>query len=549
MQSMGMLWSHIVPSLDIDADASSVASFDKICSWLSLCTKDHPKCSSDPAPLPTRVIDIGESGSTSSCRLYEPKGEIAEYVTLSHCWGNDPSQILKTDASTLKDYTTCIVWESLSKTFQDAISITRRLGIRYIWIDSLCIIQNDVADWERESANMANIYQKSYLTLAAAASSSGAGGLFVDRDGEFLEINLPQSTFSKPPSIRVRRERPHRSLNPTAKCDPLSTRAWAYQERLLARRIIHFSSEELIWECRTKEDCECGGKSNYFDEIHFGSEKARFENMRLKGRYNDQWHELVQVYTMLDLSFEDDRLPALSGIASQLFYERQYLAGLRKDRLHEDLFWIASFWKTYPKASLTRRPVKYRGPSWSWTSLEAPIQFYDWRSSFKQRSEEMHDPSVNLEIIEAVCTPRGDPFGQVSDGFLVISGVLLEAALLPLVEPDVNADTYELQITHKYSINHPTRRICWGTYHPDHTEFQSCYRTQQTIWLLIFGRDMWSISSYDGTIMDMRAVMLVLKKCPGQENSYKRIGWAEYDGQKPFEGCTEDWKPSTIRFI
>jgi hypothetical protein len=425
--------------------------------------------------------------------------------------------------------------------------MTRRLGIRYLWIDSLCIIQDNTADWERESGNMANIYQKSYLTLAAAASSSGSGGLFVDRDGEFVEIHLPQTTLSKPPSIRARRERPHRALNPMIECDPLSTRAWAYQERLLARRIVHFSSEELLWECRTKEACECGGKWNYFDEIKFGSEKARYENMLSRDNRNangDPWHQLVQVYTQLRLTFEDDRLPALSGIASQLFRESQYLAGLRRDHFIKDLFWVTSFWKTHPKAALTRRRVKYRAPSWSWASVEAPVQWYNWIPKGDQSYA-----IDGLKIIEASCTPTGNPFGRVSDGHLIISGVVLEATLLPLAVSTANLESHEPQISYENSVCHPTRNLCWGTFYPDYTAFQSCYLSPQSISLLVAGRDAWTEFDHHGTIVDQRAVMFVLKKCPREETVFERIGWAEYKGQRPFDGYNGALKRRVVKII
>ena len=112
-------------------------------------------------------------------RLYETQRELAHYTTLSHCWGK--KRIVTTTKATLGQRKLEVQWPRLSRTFQDAINITRALGIRYIWIDSLCIIQDDKEDWERESAKMAEIYSCSYLNLAATGSADGDGGCFFNR--------------------------------------------------------------------------------------------------------------------------------------------------------------------------------------------------------------------------------------------------------------------------------------------------------------------------------------------------------------------------------
>ncbi len=148
---------------------------------LEQCRSHHRECSiEDPNwMLPTRVLDVGQdSGSLASdVTLYVAKGERREYLCLSHCWGTD-GKPLETKRDTLGEFQRGIQWERLTKTFQEAIIFTRKLGIRFLWIDSLCIVQDDKDDWARESGMMADIYENATLTLAAASSIDSYGGLF-----------------------------------------------------------------------------------------------------------------------------------------------------------------------------------------------------------------------------------------------------------------------------------------------------------------------------------------------------------------------------------
>lgn len=175
----GSFWNTLGWSSGINRDSSSNRSFAKIRSWLSNCEAVHPKCSSAPTPLPTRVIDVGDPDGGTPCRVYETQREFGHYMALSHCWG-PPELIFKTTVQAFGNNKTQLPWGRLSKTLREAIEVTRRLGIRYIWIDSLCVLQVDEDHWNREAANMGNIYKNAYLTLAATASSSGMGGLHVE---------------------------------------------------------------------------------------------------------------------------------------------------------------------------------------------------------------------------------------------------------------------------------------------------------------------------------------------------------------------------------
>ena len=171
-----------------------------------------------------------------------------------------------TTRETLADNKQDIPWNSIPKTHQDAIKFSLKLNIKYIWIDSICIVQDDEADWEIESSKMADVYQHSYLTLAATSSSGDSKGCYPDIEGPSYEseIDVPEGAtgISK---VFIRRPLKHWNNLPAtmmAKDFPLLSRGWVFQEKLLSPRILHFCSTELVWECRELSVCECGGFGN-----------------------------------------------------------------------------------------------------------------------------------------------------------------------------------------------------------------------------------------------------------------------------------------------
>jgi hypothetical protein len=178
--------------------SSSETSFAIVKQWLDDCVEKHTKCSPTAGRLPARVLDV----VSNKVKLVETQQKSAPYLTLSHCWGN--KKIITTTKATLKSRKSDIPWLSLSRTFQDAITITRELGFRYLWIDSLCIIQDDKKDWERESAKMASIYADSWLTIAAALGIDGDSGCFSSRLGNPFEAELTvEDNMKKPKPAKI----------------------------------------------------------------------------------------------------------------------------------------------------------------------------------------------------------------------------------------------------------------------------------------------------------------------------------------------------------
>ena len=194
---------------NISEYTGSSKAFQYTLKLLQTCLKTHHYCRDNQrSPLPRRVLDLGDLslGPTlddKSGRLYKVKGEGAAYACLSNCWGG--TQPLKTTIATLEARKSGITWTDLPKTSQEAIIFTKKLDIRYIWIDSLCIVQDDTEDWKAESQKMCAIYQGSILTLSATKSSGPHGGCFAKAEPEYRGARVEGEYKGKPYQVYLRR--------------------------------------------------------------------------------------------------------------------------------------------------------------------------------------------------------------------------------------------------------------------------------------------------------------------------------------------------------
>lgn len=263
---------------------------------LQACIAAHRGCKVRTSPLPARVLDVG-SLENPYLRLVDANTRVvhhAKYACLSHCWGKSPH--LKLCAETSQQFLLEIAWDSLSRTFQDAIELCRHLSLKYLWIDALCILQDSREDWRKESARMAEYYGNCHCCIAADWGSDGNAGLFMhdspaplqllDEHGRNLNIFIeaaehPDHVF---PSL------------------PLLTRAWAYQERLLSPRTIHFGNDKIWFECPESPERYRG--SRYFEVFR-----------RARSLDAGSWTVLAEHYSELLITFPNDRLPALLGLA------------------------------------------------------------------------------------------------------------------------------------------------------------------------------------------------------------------------------------------
>jgi len=214
-----------------------------------------------------------------------------KYSTLSHCWGNE--QPLTTTTTTLHSRKMRIDWETLPKTFQDAIIISASLDVNYIWIDSLCILQDDKTDWASESVKMGLIYQNSWLTIAAAAAPDRTFGCFpAPKDIKEYDLKYGSNGDSLTRIYARKVRAPIDSREHLEKLNnhlPLFHRAWVFQERLLAYRILYLCEDEMVFECATYSRCECSGP--YTEKVLQRYEGTKYSGLKFRfhGLLN-QWH-------------------------------------------------------------------------------------------------------------------------------------------------------------------------------------------------------------------------------------------------------------------
>jgi len=285
---------------------------------------------------------------------------------------------------------------SLPKTIQDAIKVTRKLGVEYLWVDSICIVQDDSEDFQRESANMGKIYQQALLTIAATSARSSSEGLFQERHTD-LEIQSKQSHFVRLPSrprdktcndifLQTQGYPDHHILRPfdaeLSNCE-WSKRGWVVQERLLSRRILHYASEQIFWECQEGVFAESSERalpesslvhskrsmfnrivrettlaaqatvSNHqlqtlrataylaLDKIYDAVGIARWSIEEARHRF---WERVVQTYNACDLTYERDKLPAILGLAREIevFTRQTYFRGIWLEDVARGLYWYGS---------------------------------------------------------------------------------------------------------------------------------------------------------------------------------------------------------------
>lgn len=304
---------------------------------------------------------------------------------------------------------------SLPKTFQDAITVSRNLNVRFLWIDSLCIIQ-ETNDWERGSSLMGHIYANAMCNLSALGATAENGGLFFPRNAESIRTLRVEIACLDGPCDLV-----HWGFWESAVDSmDLNLRGWVFQERLLAPRILHFGSEQLFWECRELNACE-SYPEGLWEEMYTLAWKRNFTHTGLSHVPSRKlmiiWHKLVEQYTKCSLTMDEDKLVAISGIAKlvQRKLEDDYLAGLWRRSLLEDLLW-----EVRGDGVGAQRPDRYRAPSWSWASVDGRISYQSPRIG-----------QDRITVLNAAVSLRSvDLTGQVKAGEIRLRGNLCEGRFL-----------------------------------------------------------------------------------------------------------------------
>lgn len=377
------------------------------------CLQNHAHCKRFVSEgwVPTRLVNV----TTSPPRLVKGSAIPSQtaYATLSHRWKRD---LVKLTTDKLKAFEDAIPVQELSRTFLDAFEMARALGISYVWIDCLCIIQDSNEDWETESAAMGRIYKHGFCNFVATAAADGPDGLFVDR----------KQSWRTPFQVRTAWTAPSAGIQPLKNGSyafvdsehpsydeekALGRRGWVFQEQVLSPRTISFGNQ-LHWECEAVA-CEMYPEFDGFVPVNSG--RQTYKSHIRETRTLSNWLEVVQKYGSCRLTYDEDKLIAFSGIAKEFHLKAEYLAGLWRD----DLTWQL-LWHTNGPGARTK---SYCAPSWSWASVNTEDLSYP---SYSVRARQ-----DVARVIASETTPvqKHEPFGQIADGYIKLQGLLHEVTL------------------------------------------------------------------------------------------------------------------------
>lgn len=455
--------------------------------WLNICLKTHIlcTCTTEPyTPFPKRILDVGSKINGQQFYLLESQnGQVGRYATLSHRWPKTP--IIRTTTQNINNHRSGIILADCPQTFRDAVTVCRSLGIQYLWIDSLCIIQDSSEDWEREAANMGNYYWNSFLNIAAAHDRENQEGCFSPRDPYGIQ----------PCQVKLRYSHDLEVITTPVHVTPyvekgydwrfkedsiLDSRAWILQERVLAPRTLLFGKNEMYFSCLTMSASEANPQGSRLSKrletvtlvqeyqhtlrLEVSARNARNSSMaptpwrpslldnsisddirarrfrawtniqkaaRSDPRYMEQiyneWYGLVMEYNRRCITRDTDVLPAISGLAAyyQMILGDSYLAGLWVGDLLPGLLWSADF--------MTARPASgSSAPSWTWASLRTDTicMWYLGRAAEIQRYIQIYDAKTTVD--------GPNRFGSVSEGYIRLAGYLKRSvAVAPQKMPDV----------------------------------------------------------------------------------------------------------------
>lgn len=367
--------------------------------WLDGCLTTHVACHSRSHPtgssdLPTRLIQVTGFGtsvfSTKLCLGKDlPPGTL--YLTLSHCWGG--ADIVKLTEDSLQSFLSDIPLQRLPQNFKDAAAIVLLLGYQYIWIDSLCIIQDSAADWKREAAVMGSVYRSSLCTIAALGAKDPHGGCFMERNGLSLTPCqlFPDSATRTGVYAENWRNRGPNSIQRANK-EALLTRGWVVQESALSPRTLYFGSGMVYWNCTSASASEA---DQILSPLTLNTNiNGRFYDLLDKTKNGDydswalDWWKIITDYTACNLSFSSDRWPAISGLATIVESETssRLVHGLWEINLPAELLWNV----------INPRRDKHlvgEAPSWSWLRVDEPV----YKMGYNMKGHFQMDACISLQ--------------------------------------------------------------------------------------------------------------------------------------------------------
>ncbi|THU92191.1 HET-domain-containing protein [Dendrothele bispora CBS 962.96] len=397
---------EVIPPKDTDM------CFSHLLKSIENCTH-HDKCREVTLTmLPTRVLDCS---NPAQVRLVISDPSAREfYVTLSYVWGED--QPYRTTIENINAYSTLIEQRFIPKTVQDAIIVTHKLGLRYLWVDSFCIMQDSDSDKAQEIANIRTYFSQSFITIVAVGTERVSDGFLHDqpkwsRDPITLPFRCPNGPIG---SMRLYKDE-------VPPFNATEVRAWCLEERILSPRCLLFCSHAVQYECPTTHT-NINDSSMWlgarFPLLPVVQATTSDSDLDPSESYKNSWNRLLMDYTMCKLTKSKDKLVAFAGIAEffhGLWPDSRYVAGLWTHHFPEALLWSTK--------GVT--PTRYRAPSWSWAAVNGII------GSSVIIQDEFPDPPhrvlCDIRQCEISLKWEGDPYGEVTSGLLVIETSIMPA--------------------------------------------------------------------------------------------------------------------------
>lgn len=415
-------------------DVAAPSSYKLALECIDSCELLHESCpKSAPKPLPDRVIDC--SNPDRPYIVLTGGNMKGRYITLSYIWGGPQRLTTTQNIATYVAYGLEIL--DFPKTIREAIVATNGLGIRYLWIDALCILQDSDEDKLKQIRMMAKIYRNSYLTLIAACGNNvNEGFLYQDRPQKVPDAKIPYlCPDGRIGSVWIAAVLDANIGNASRsyydELEPVNYRGWCLQERLLSPRCLIYASHTLQYYCQRETVnigqalCEPSTHLRLPNELFWSSLTKQLHSMapsdQIKSR--QAWLSVVFEYTTRDITVPGDKLVALAGIVEELHrvYKTEYIAGLWRETLLLDLLWTRS-----TAYAIKPRPTKYRAPSWSWASIDGLVE-YRYLNEEKAKA----CCTIECEILNCKVTLASEdmPFGEVLAATLNLNSYVMEAKL------------------------------------------------------------------------------------------------------------------------
>jgi hypothetical protein len=536
----------------VNRHVASQTAFDQANTWIEDCLHQHEQqiCpSNDEVDLPTRLIDV----TSAIPRLVRTKGQKGRYVALSYCWGG-PQHLMLTQER-MEDYERRLP-ENLPQTIQDAVRVARSLNIRFLWIDAFCIIQNNDDDREKELASMGNIYKCAFVTIMAASAWDAQEGFLATRKEQANSVTVPlliEGGYEGTVTLTPRHPDPAMVY---FRENPIESRAWTFQEKMLSPRQLIYSRTNLRWICGTKSAYNGGSSSMLGEQMHFPlTWRAK------KGFISDLWHQNVAEFTRRSISQPKDKLPAIAALAEEHASRSDdfYVAGLWQSNLFRDLMWVV-----VSDSLVARRPLSPRAPSWSWAAVEEPVQWVP------KRSPEGHSlvPDAEYEFLtwNPVYRNQSLQYGELLVGSeLVVRGRLVSLGTQRAVIRKARVPDHLPQIKEQFAGSMaqyrskglpipPYLKMQEELNHHDSIRFddsdgdESCQPDDRDVFFLLLGQSKWTTGS---CFKEIPFGLLLYRHENGAEDAFTRAGIVfNAQGQPSFlNEIFIDSKVTTVRLF